>query len=658
MKREMRLEGNRPARLNTDPMGLLSIFKSKSPAPPPKSDSAAKAPAAPQIRSMVWRKTAFDCFTAGEDSFILIRGREPVVLPSLALNFLLRCDEFLSLEKHLTQHVEEHELNSLQVEALAPWLPKLIEDGLLISPEDVRARCAGMVDPANHPPPVGVIGFPTGGNRTDMLERCLSSFAANLRLHGRTPELLVTDSSAAPEHRAAFRALLQRMKREFHLPMRYAGEDEKRRFAEALIKRSGCRPSSVEFALFDPLNAGFTCGANRNALLLHEAGRMAVSVDDDVICEMAPMASSGARVSLFASRDPCERWFFADRESALTAASFANADFLGAHESLLGRDIGVLFPPDLKAAEIDVSCVDDAILHRIADGLVRMRTTFFGQVGDTGTPTSCYYFYARGRTLKRLTENEELYRAAFGSRSVVVAAQNPSIGGGNLAPGMTIGLDHRELLPPFFPVLHAEDAIFAAATWLCCSDSVSGHLPFALHHDSGANKFIHQPKHLSADKRVTIFEFAAIVRAILFACEPQEHTDVGERIRTLGRNLSAFAARPPRDFLHAFRQIILQMEADKLTSLEARLRDERMAPDYWRRDLEAFIAHSRDALMHPDFDIPFELKSQRSDDENRVLMQRLLANYGALLEDWPEMVEGARELRERGSVFSTEIVAD
>src|ERR1051325_5646602 len=98
------------------------------------------------------------------------------------------------------------------------------------------------------------------------------------------------------------------------------------------------------------------------------------------------------------------------------------------------------------------------------------------------------------------------------------------------------------------------------------------------------------------------------------------------------------------------------MKASK-SGLEFRLRDEVAAPDYWRRDLEAFIAHSRDALMHPDFDIPLELKSKRSDDANRVLMQQLLANFGALLEDWPDIVQAARELRDEGLVLSTEVVA-
>lgn len=634
-------------------MGLLSLFKSK-----PSPSEPGQPPVDPPRADLVWRKSDFHYFAAGDEQHLVSRnGSIPLAVPSYVVDFLLHCDEFLPLEAHITRYAEAREWNALQVEALVLGLPRLKEAGLLICPEDIRAQCAAMVDPANQPPPVEVIGFPTGGNRTEMLTRCLTSFAANLRDHGRKADLLITDSSALPEQRQAFRSLLQQLRPQLGQTVRYAGEDEKRRFAAALVERSGCRPSSVEFALFDPLDAGFLCGANRNALLLHEAGRTTVSVDDDVICEMAPAPPSDQRVCLFGVDDPCDRWFYSDRASSLEAVRFLNIDFLGTHESLLGRDAAVLFPQDLTTEQIDLQWVDDEILKRLNEKSSRLRTTFFGHVGDTGTPTSCYYFYAKGKTRERLTHSEDAYRAAFSSRSVIVRTATPAIGGPWLSQGMTIGLDHREILPPFFPVLHAEDIIFAMATWVSCSHSVSGHLPYALHHDSGHGKTIHHPDELTNQRRATVFEFALIVRAVLFKCEPPEHADSAERIRNLGRNLSAFAGRPEQEFVRALRLVVQQAEAEKLSYLQERLREEIDAPDYWRHDVEKYIAHTREALTHEDFDIPFELKEQRSDDENRRLMQALLANYGALLEDWPAIFAAARALREEGFVFSAELKA-
>lgn len=637
-------------------MGLLSLFNRKPSAPEPTSEPGS-APAPVRPPELLWRKSDFEFFPAGDEQHLVSRaGSVPVSVPSYVVDFLLHCDEFQSMEAHISRYAEPRDWNPLQVEALVLWLPRLQENGFLISPEDLRRQCAAMVDPSNAPEPVQLIGFPTGGNRTAMLERCLRSFADNLRDHRRQATLLVTDSSALPEQRAAFVSHLRALQPEFGQQVRYMGEDEKRRFAAALIERSGCRASSVEFALFDPLNAGFLCGANRNALLLHEAGRTTVSVDDDVICDIAQPPPAEKRVGLFCVEDPCDRWYYPDRPSALQDVEFTKeVDFLATHETILGRDIGVLFPRDLTADDIDVEWIDDRILERLTEKRSRMRSTFYGHVGDTGTPTSCYYFFAKGRARERLTHSEELYRAAFSSRSVVVRTPTTAIGGPWLSPGMTIGLDNREILPPFFPVLHAEDTIWATATWLCCSHSVVGHVPYALHHDSGHGKRIHHPDELTDDRRATVFEFAMIVRAILFRCAPPEHPDSAERIRTLGRTLSAFAARPAKDFVRALRLVVQQTEADKLSFLQERLREEEDAPDYWRDDLEKFIAHTRDALTHEDFDIPFELKEQRSDAENRELMQALLASYGALLEDWPEIFAAARALREEGRIYSAEI---
>ena len=62
--------------------------------------------------------------------------------------------------------------------------------------------------------------------------------------------------------------------------------------ARALPERAGIDPDIAAFALSDPFKTGFACGANRNALLLRHSGRPYLSLDDDMVCEMA--AAPGA----------------------------------------------------------------------------------------------------------------------------------------------------------------------------------------------------------------------------------------------------------------------------------------------------------------------------------------------------------------------------
>ncbi len=633
----MPLEGNRLGSLNTGSMGLLSIFKNPGQQPPA------------QPRPDLWRKAPFAAFVIGEDQHAVYRrGRLPVLVPSFAVDFALGCTEFQMMEKHLAEHAALHAWGSLEIEALRSWLPKMIEAELLISVRDVQARGAVPGDPQNRPEPIRAIGFPTGGDRVPMLARAMRSFAENVRTHGRTVDWLVADSSPKAEQQALFRAQAEALAREFGQAVRYLGFEEKRHAIANLVRRSGCRPEAAEFALFDPLEAGFTCGANRNALLLHEAGGLLSSVDDDVICELAPVPPVEARLALFSNGDPYERWVFPDRTSALEAVRFEPHDYLAEHERVLGRDLGAFLTQDFDLVALDLDHLGDGLLRRMETGPARVRTTFTGYVGDPGIPTSCYFYWFKGKNRQRLTESEADYHAGFASRSVLVHAPALAIGDDSFAPGMAIGLDHRELLPPFFPVLHAEDMVFAAAAWRCCRGSVSGHLPLVVHHDSGAGKPTLQPGDLTGERRATVFEFAHIVRAVIGNHSTAEYSDSATQMQKLGRHLSEFAALPTSDFREALHHVVLMSESHKMGWLEDSLRTETDAPEFWRRDMQSFLDQSREALLHEDFDIPYELKASRPAVENRELMKQLIGRYGQLLEEWPGMFEAAREFRQEG----------
>ena len=613
-------------------MGLLSRFTTRESAPAP---------------SRLWRRAAFASVTAGDEVAVTYRaGKEPRVVPSFAVDFVQGCDKFRALETHVGEHAEKHGWGALQVASLRSWLPQLIEAGLLISSADLHARCRAATLDEKASAGIEAIGFPTGGNRADLMARALESFAANAEAHGRAVEFLISDGSRQPEQREAFRALAQKR------AALYAGEVEKRRFAAELVKRSGCSPEAVEFALFDPLGTGFTCGANRNALLLHGAGRMICSVDDDVVCRLAPAPEPRDGLALFATCDPFSRWLFADRAAAHAAAPFIDADFLALHEAMLGKPLAALIPAD--AAALDVAQANDEILRRIEEAAPRVRATFAGHIGDPGIPTSAYYLYCEGENFERLIASEEHYRSVFASRSVLTLTASRAIGDASVSPGMAMGLDHRASLPPFFPVLHAEDFIFGATLWRCCPDAVLGHLPHAIEHEPGPGKPILLPSDFGADRRAVVFEFAHLMRRFILQHHAAPHAGADARMRTLGRALAEIGALPAADFRDFLRMQTLEHESERLDFLERRLREESGAPDYWRDDVQALIDHARAALGRDDFDIPFDLKTGRTPDENRALMQALTARFGGLLQEWPAMVGAARALREEGrGIFAT-----
>ncbi len=625
--------------MNRRSMGLLSRFQKQS-SPPGGSASA---------ETVVWRKADFISVALGDDEQVIYpRHGTPTALPSFALEFVANCSEFAPIESHLAEYASLHGMEPLQVDALRDCLPGLVAAGALISSEHILSACAAMRKPEPAPPPIGIIGFPTGGNRGPLLARALESFALNLRQHERTADFVVADSSTRPEQQAAFRNQCAELARQVGFHALYSGERERVRFAADVVKRGACRPETIEFALLDPLGTGFACGANRNALLLHGAGTMLCSADDDVLCRLSLLPEVRTeRVSMFSNCDPFARWLFPDRESALRGARLVERDFLGAHEEMLGRGIGDFFPPGMKADDLSLVDVGDDLLRRLAIGPARVRTSYLGHFGDPGIPSSTYYLYYERANRERMIASEEHYRAALASRSVLAAAPALSIGDASVSPGMAMGLDHRELLPPFFPVLHAEDFVFGATVWQCCAGSVAGHLPLAIQHDPPPGKTILLPSDLGPGCRVVLFEFAHLIRRVIRDVELAQRASTAERTQALGRALSEFAAMPAADFLEVLRQKILEHESEKLGYLHKQLEQGEM-PEFWRTDVEDYLLNARASLQQEDFDIPHDLKKGRTSAESRILMQELFRRYGQLLQEWPAIVEATRELRAAG----------
>ena len=647
MKWQMRLEGNRAFAFDPAPMGLLSRFQSKATTP----DTSTAAPRT-GFPPGSWRRASFAAYPIGGDMHAIHRqGQLPLQLPSFVVDFALSCESFKPFQTHLQQHASLHGWNSLQRESIHQWIPEMIAAGMVTSEVTITRRCAESVG-TSLPGQIDLVGFPTGGNRVPILSRAVRSFVENARAYGRKPEFLVSDGSMDPGQQASFRSEAASISREFGAIVSYSGIVEKQRYAKELVRRSGCPPSVVEFALFDPLKVGFTCGANRNAILLHGAGRLICSIDDDVVCRLAHSPERSDKLALFSTCDPFSRFLYADPEAVLKAARLADLDFLAEHERLLGRDLASISSQNGAERRLDLEHAREDILHRIEKESTSVRATFAGHFGDPGIPTSAYFLYYEGENRERLTASIEHYESVFGSRSVFTCAPHDSVGDGSVSPGMAMGLDQRELLPPFFPVLHAEDFIYGATVWHCCPGALLGHLPVAVQHEPLVRKPILQPRELGGDCRAVIFEFAHLIRQMTRHHIAPEHASAAERMQRLGRAFTERAAIPPSDFIESMRGDILHHESEKMIFLQTQLEGGDDLPDYWRQDVEQYLAHVRESLGAPDFDIPFDLKSGRSDEANRALMQELIANYGALLEAWPALFEAARELREEGTVIT------
>ncbi len=626
------------------PSFLQSRSAAKTTAPQEQQQPSSAEPSA------LWRRGAFRVHSLGGHFHAVHAPHgETRVFPPFAVEFVLSCDQFRPLQKHIEQYAGEHGWDTLQIEALRRCLREIIDAELLVSTESLTRRCQAMRNPDHKASVIETIGIPTGGNRTELLERAVRSFSENLKKHDRQAEFLVADNSSLPEHQAAFRQLLQTLTPGFPGTLRISSGKEKRLFADHLIRDGKFSPEAVEFALFDPLQTGFSCGANRNAILLETAGKAFCSIDDDVTCRLAnALEESSNGLACFSNTDPFSRWLFPDRESALAQARWVDCDYLALHEKLLGRDVGEVFSSAGSPSSIDWREAGDSFLRRSTSSNGVIRATFTGHIGDPGIPTSTYFLYYTAENRRRLTESEAHYRSVFTSRNVFSAVRETAIGDASVSPGMAFALDHRELLPPCFPVLHAEDFSYGAMLWQCCPGAFMGHLPTAVYHDPGTGKPILHPQALGREKYAVIFEFAHLLRGAILHFEPPETAGAAERMQALGRHLGEFAALPSADFAEYLRYEAIEHASERSEFLAKQLEKAEDAPDFWREDVEALIDHFREAITRDDADIPLDLQSQRPASETRELMRQLYRRYALLLQEWPAMIEFARELRSNG----------
>ncbi len=563
-------------------------------------------------------------------------AKEGKLWPSFAVDFLVSCGEFKTVEEHLRAYARYHSMEPDQLREIEHWVEEMTREGLLVGTREVVERCvasgAGMEGAAGVR--IGAIGVPTAGN-AERLRRVVTSFARNARENGREVGFTVSANGAGG---AGARGLLAELEASEGVTIEIMDDEGRVRYGEELARKAGVDPEVVGYALGDRLGVGFACGANRNALLLRNAGRAWLSVDDDVACEMVSAPKRKEGVMVFSTRDGFERWFYAEYWKAFEGQKVVEGDYLGMHEKMLGRGVG-----GLLGGEVDFVGISDEMLRRLQEREGRVVATFSGHYGHPGIPTSYYYLTYRGGTLGRLTgEGEERYREYLGSGGVLAVTPRMSIADASLSPGMAMGIDGRELIPPFPPVMHAEDFVWGAVVWQCCASGFAGHLPVAVRHDPGLGRGILKPPLEAGERPVAMWEFAHVLRGIVTGwTAPPGLLDTAERMEGLGRYLCDVAGGGAGDFHEYLRWFVMQHESEKIGFMEYCLTEERDAPEFWQRDVEEYIEQTRLALAAPDMDIPYDMRGKWSAEEARGLMQGMVRGYGRMLREWGGLWEVA-----------------
>ena len=487
---------------------------------------------------------------------------------------------------------------------------------------------------------ITAIGVVTA-SREGSMERCLQAVLDHQRRCSRTSERTIVDDAPDASVRRMRREWLADHARQAGVPIAYAGAEEKRAFIGELAK-VGIDPSVAAVALLDESRCGHSVGANRNALLLHHAGDVFFQVDDDIVCRVAVPAGTRDELCFTPGHNPNQFRFFPDRARALESATFVDRDLLASHESLLGLGI-----PECADALAGVSTADgtqmsDNLLRLAISGRSRVAVTQNGLIGDCGFGGCSPYLVFKGALREDLHRSEQTYRLATASREISQTVLAPTISEGAFCMSYALGLDHRTLLPPFFPVRRNPDGVFGVLLRACFEDALFGHVPVQV---------VHEPPECRSYRGSVWSAPRLAVNAIIVQCVKAVDfgpvTDGTRRMRMLGQHLVDVASAGPAEFLAFVRERVLINAQHQVSSLQGLLKTYDRKPAYWAADCDRYIADLLRVSVEPDAGIPADLLdgTGRTRDEALALAKQLVQQFGDLLIAWPDIVAAARQLR-------------
>jgi hypothetical protein len=484
------------------------------------------------------------------------------------------------------------------------------------------------------PPAVATLGIPTK-DRPESLHRCLAGHLDDGRRRGRRHDYVIVDDSAEAAVRARHREVLRALGDRYGAAIGYAGPEERARFAVALVRRAGLPPEAVEFALLNPEGCPVATGASRNALLLHTAGDLLVQVDDDTLCELAVPPGARPGLALSSRHDPTEFWFFA-AEEALPCGGPDQEDLLSVHEQLLGRSLADC------VASVDVGQATAALLSKLASGGGRVVVTAAGVVGDSGMGSSTYLLTLDGDSRSRLLRSEGDYRHALAGHRVLRAVPRATLCERAFCVAVNLGLDNRELLPPFLPVQRNQDGVFAALVGACLGGGWFGFLPRALRHQPPAGR-------AAGRDVVPPVGTGHLLQVLVRAAAPEPvGPDAAKNFHAVGRALAEWGRLSPAAFQSLVRSHLGEQLQRQAALLAGRLRQFGGLPEFWAQDVRQVLAHFHDELARQSYATPGDLVEAFGPARAGAVAQRLVLRTGQLLQAWPALVAAARDLRRAG----------
>jgi hypothetical protein len=495
-----------------------------------------------------------------------------------------------------------------------------------------------------HMAAIGSIVIPTSG-RVESLERTLMSYVKLAKEFGRDPDFVIADDSCSAQYRQHTRGILRSIARSHHVRIFYAGLEEKRAFAAALVGAAAVPASIVEFALLGTAGMAPRSGANRNVLLLDSVDQLFFSADDDTVCRgFNPVGHEPGTLEVHsvaprvwdghgAPSDFIWR-FFPDLDAAASAAEPDGSDILALHEQLLGERI-----LDIEGGFAKRLLRSEQPNHEPAGKAGRVMFTMAGLLGDVGVDERWHLLATTPEVLAQ-QRSESAYGLARDSRIVLRCARRTTLTRWVGLHGMFFGADHRRILPPFFPMFRGQDTLMGWMARRCYPHDQFGFLPCALMH-------VPPPRTFTRGFEFLLCGLSMASILVQLVDQPTQSESAENALQTMSRELQSAGEAPSEEFAEVLRSRWRAADDPWLEGFISSIRSPALA--HLRHGLERVVETRYRVRREHDGSLPFDVLEGRAPNEARAFTQELVRLFGELVGVWPAIVDGTRRLRAQGT---------
>lgn len=574
-------------------------------------------------------------------------GKRAMVKPEV-YSTLLACKQFQTLDGHVANIIERNPGMEGQQAEIRQVLNQMLELGIMVSAKKIsdQLKPGSKAVVENNDPEKPVVAIITW-ERPAALERLLTSIETNCNSE-RFHSLCVIDDSRKPENTRQNLALVEKFSSRIAAPLRYFGQDEQRRLINDLIKRLPEHEDSIRFLIDQSRwRDHWTSGLSRNLALFLSCGHHLVVMDDDIVCDVHTPPQPKPNITI--SDTPRESDFFQKDEDWAYLHQPINPDPVSRHMQCLGLSLAealnVLGQNHLKPAGLE-NATSLLTSELQADSPVLM--TECGSLGCPGTADNTSLPFIAPGSLNRMLASADKTTNALTRRKVWRGRNQPHF---SPRPNMSpiTGLDNRQMLPPYLPILRGEDRLFGNMLDFIYPQGITLDYPWAVPHLPMPDR---QWRNKDLDFTPSPSFPMFFVEKIIELKSSHLSASPTDRLSALSAWFIDMARAPDKSLAGMYRDSCLQLDSETLMQLEQLLSASESGPVDWQNYLRNGIRQlnvSMERTSREDFPVK-GLPSTMERDELITFWRGIWSDFATALNAWPEIRKAAAELIEAETI--------